>query len=261
MTEEELLREIKRLNNGIDGISDDLINVIEKYQREYERSLYKINFDVEKGYIATNMSNYRRAMSIDAFSKLGFEQIGISYISQYNNIADARINFASKIGVDTSLTFKDLEILKQLKEIDLTSIYAKGEELDNAIKKALVNAVATGQSYEETIKSIREDLLGAGDKMGLLAKYADTYLRTSLFGLSRMIDKEIYESVGGFDKYLYAGTIDGKIRPFCVAHVGNVYTEKQILKFPEQNGSGLDPWFAPGGWNCRHFLIPANEIE
>ena len=163
MTEEELLREIKRLNNGIDGISDDLINVIEKYQREYERSLYKINFDVEKGYIATNMSNYRRAMSIDAFSKLGFEQIGISYISQYNNIADARINFASKIGVDTSLTFKDLEILKQLKEIDLTSIYAKGEELDNAIKKALVNAVATGQSYEETIKSIREDLLGAGE--------------------------------------------------------------------------------------------------
>lgn len=260
MNQTELLRQIKKLNTGIDGISDNLVKVIEQYQREYERALFKIKFDTKDGYIKTNLSNYSKAMSVDGFNKLGFDQIGIDHISEYNNVAKDQLAFANALGITTDLSYKDLEILKKLKEIDLASMYSQGQELDNAIKKALVNGIATGANYNDVINNISKTLLGAGEKIGMLAKYADTYLRTSMFGLSRMVDKEIYDSIGGYDKYLYAGTIDSKIRPFCMAHVGQQYTEEQIQKFPVQNGSGLDPWFSPGGWNCRHRLIPSESL-
>ena len=261
MNEEELLKAIKKLNTGIDGISDDLVSAIEKYQREYERSLYKINFDIKDGYIKTNLSNYSKAMSVDGFNKLGFQQIAIDYIEQYNSLTDKQIAFAQSMGIVLDIDFRDIEVLKKLKEIDLAAMYSQGEALDNAIKKALVNGIATGSSYDDVINNISTSLLGAGETVGMLAKYADTYLRTSLFGLSRMIDKEIYEKAGGYKKYLYVGPIDIRTRPFCTSHVGNEYTEKQIEKFPAQNGSGLDPWFSPGGWNCRHRLIPVESID
>lgn len=259
MTEKELLKAIQKLNNGIDGISDDLIKVIEKYQRQYESALYKINFDVKDGYIKTNLSNYSKAMSVDGFNKLGFRQIGIDHITEYNSVSKNQIAFNQSLGISTDLTFKDIEIIKKLKEIDLAAIYSKGEELDNAIKKALVNGIASGTSYDDMVRSISNDLLGGGQASGLLAKYANTYIRTSLFGMSRLIDKEIYEKIGGYDKYLFAGPIDKRTRPFCVSHVGNEYTEKQIEQFPEQNGSGLNPWFSPGGFNCRHRLVPIDS--
>lgn len=261
MTEKELLKAIQKLNNGIDGISDDLIKVIEKYQRQYESALYKINFDVKDGYIKTNLSNYSKAMSVDSFNKLGFRQIGIDHITEYNSVAKNQIAFAQSLGISTDLTFKDIEIIKRLKEIDLNSMYAKGEELDNAIKKALVNGIASGSNYDDMVRSISDDLLGGGEALGFLAKYADTYVRTSLFGLSRMVDKEIYDKAGGYEKYLFAGPIDGRTREFCLEHVGNEYTESEIKQFPDENGSGLDPWFSPGGWNCRHRLIPPDSID
>lgn len=261
MTEKELLKAIKKLNTGIDGISDDLVKAIEKYQRQYESALYKINFDIKDGYLKTNLSNYSKAMSVDAFNKLGFKQIAIDYISEYNSIAKKQLKFNQSLGINTDLNFKDIEIIKKLKEIDLTSIYAKGEELDNAIKKALVNAIATGASYDDVVNSISGSLLGGSETLGMLAKYADTYLRTSLFGLSRMIDKEIYDKTGGYKEYLFTGPIDIRTRPFCLAHVGKSYTEEEIQKFPAQNGSGLDPWFSPGGFNCRHRMLPNTLID
>lgn len=261
MNEEELLKAIKKLNTGIDGISDDLVSAIEKYQREYERSLYKINFDIKDGYIKTNLSNYSKAMSVDGFNKLGFQQIAIDHISEYNNLTEKQIALSQSLGIHLDLSFKDIEILKKLQQIDLAAMYSQGEALDNAIKKALVNGIASGSNYDDVIGNITTSLLGAGETTGMLARYADTYLRTSLFGLSRMVDKEIYEKAGGYSKYLYVGPIDNRTREFCVEHVGNTYTEAEIEKFPDENDSGLDPWFSPGGWNCRHRLIPVDEIQ
>jgi len=261
MNEEELLRQIKRLNTGIDGISDELVAAIEKYQRNYERALYKVNFDIKDGYIKTNLSNYSKATSIDGMNKLGFRQLAIDHISEYNSVANKQIIFAQSLGIATDLSFKDLEILKKLQELDLAALYSQGEALDNAIKKALVNGIASGSNYDDMIGNISDTLLGAGETTGMLAKYADTYLRTSLFGLSRMVDKEIYEKAGGYSKYLYVGPIDKRTREFCIEHVGNSYTEAEIEQFPNENDSGLDPWFSPGGWNCRHRLIPVDSID
>ena len=143
-------------------------------------------------------------------------------------------------------------------------MYQQGALLDSLIKKQLINAVALGSKFQDTVDNLATDLLGAGEKTGQLARFADTYMRTSMFGLSRAIDKEIYDdaipaSQSAEQKYLYAGPIDNKTREFCIEHVGETFTESEIEQFPDENDSGLDPWFSPGGWNCRHRLIPVDE--
>lgn len=255
MDKAELTKLIRKYNNGIDGISDDLVKTIEKYQREYEKALYKMPFDLNKGSLKATQANYSKAMSIDAFNKLGFKQLGIDYIGEYNKVAKDRFDFVNALGIETDLGFKDIEILKRLKELDLGAMYGQGEALDNAIKKSIVNAIALEANYSDSVESIAKDLLGQGEKLGTLARYADTYLRTSLFALSRSVDQEIYKSVGGFDKWLYVGPIDNKTRPFCLEKVGGVYTTEEIDKWPIEDGSGLDPWVYGAGWNCRHVLV------
>lgn len=259
MNEKELLALVKKYNTGIDGISDQFVKELEKYQREYERALYKINFDTKDGYLKTNGANYSKAMSVDGFNKLGFEQLAIGHIKEYNSVAKDRFDFTQAVGVSGDLNFRDLEIVKALQKLDLELAYGQGQELDLAIKKALVNSIATKAPYKDSIESIANDLLGAGEKVGMLARYADTYLRTSMFALSRSVDKEIYESVGGFEKYMYVGPVDNKTRPFCLEHVGGVFTVEEIEKWPIEDGSGLDPFVYGAGFNCRHTLVPYIE--
>lgn len=258
---DDLMKEIQRLSDNKDGITDDLVKAIERYQREYERLLYNANFDTVNGSLKKSGQNYTNVAKLNAFDQLGFSEIGIDHIQNYNQVAKDHLSFNQGIGIETSLTFTDLEIVKALKQLDLAAMYGQAQLLDTTIKRNLVNAIATGANYEDTVNNIANDLLGAGEKLGTLARYADTYLRTSLFGLGRMVDKEIYDNAGGYEKYMYVGPLDAHTREFCLEHEGNTYTEEQINKFPEENGSGLDPWFAPGGWNCRHSLIPVGVTQ
>jgi len=192
--------------------------------------------------------------------KLGFDQLAISHIRQYDDIADVQIAFNRTLGIQADLNYKDVTILKHYKDFDLANMYGEAVQLDNLVKKQLVNAVALSRPWHDTILGLATDLLGADIKGGRLSRYAETYMRTSLFGLSRTIDKEIYDKQD-ITEFVYTGALDGRTRPFCQAHVGNEYTLEEIEQFPVENGSGLDPFFAPGGWNCRHRLIPADIID
>ena len=259
--------EIKRLNNFTDGISDELVKAMDDYQKEYEKWIRKKKFDIEAGKLKKTQKNFNIAQSRDPLTSLGFNKIAIDHIREYNEIAKEQILFNKRIGITTDLKFTDITMLKRLKEIDLANMFAQGSQLDKEVKKQLVNAVALGADFNETVDNLGASLLGVGKKKGRLAAYANTYMRTALFGLGRMIDKDIYDSIGGAEPdaiYLYAGASpDKKIRAFCLARVAKFFTRKQIDEFPTLNGSGLDPYFSPGGWNCRHrmiFLPPNTEL-
>jgi len=254
---EKLQEEVRKLNNKLDGISDDLVNALEKYQREYEKLLLKKNFDLEQGKLKRNIKNYNTAQSINPFRELGFNELAIDHIKKYDDIADYQLLFNKRIGIDTDFDFQDVSIIKQFKDTDLGTMYSEGQLLDSLVKKELVNAIALNTPIDTAIENLSESLLGAGEKSGRLARYATTYIRTSLNGLSRAIDKELYDKIG-VNEFLYVGALDGKTRHFCKTRLGKKFTTEQIEKFGEQNGSGIDGFFSPGGFNCRHRMLPAN---
>ena len=147
-----------------------------------------------------------------------------------------------------------------MQEIDFSVFQAEAQLLDERIKKELVNAIALRMPYEQTVDNLATSLLGAGEKTGTLAGYANTYMRTALFSLSKAIDQEIYSALG-VDEYYYLGPIDAKTRPFCLQRIGEKFTTKQIENFGDANGSGLNGFLLPGGFNCRHRMVPAYKVK
>jgi hypothetical protein len=260
ITLDELSIIIKNLNDKLLGINNELLIAVEKYQIKYERMLNRIDFDTEDGFLKQTVSNYNIAQSINPVGDLNFDGVVSNQIANYDKVPIYQKAFNLKIGMDINFNYSDARILKIAKNMDFDNLVTQGKNIDQLIKKELVNAIALGSSLKNTINNLSESLLGGGDVMGKLARYSTTYMRTSLFGLSRIIDQEAYDSLD-IKEFIYVGVIfDSKIRPFCAQHVGKVYNKKQIEKFSEQNKSGLNPYFAPGGYNCRHRLIPAEVI-
>ena len=78
-------------------------------------------------------------------------------------------------------------------------------------------------------------------------KYME-YIRTS---------NEIIADEAGLDRRLYVGPVDSKIRPFCLARVGDIFTVEEIRKM--NNGQIPDVLINGGGYNCRHRWIAVDN--
>ena len=227
----EITKALTTLNNGVINISKDLVTAFEKYQRDYERELFKTKFATNSsGKLKATVANYNKAQSLSIAQQLGFNDLAISTVKKYDDVAKANINFNKRIGVETSLTFKDLAIVKQLKELDLSNLWNESARLEGLVKRQLVNAIATEMDLATAIDNLSADLLGSGDKLGALARYSDTYIRTGFFDLGRMVDQEIYKEIGG-DKpeseYIYLGPLDQRTSSICEPYVGEIKTRSE----------------------------------
>ena len=239
------------------GITDKLVKDLEQYQRNYENLLLKQNFAEQNGKLLSNAENYNKAQTFDPFKLLGFAQLAIKHIRPYQNVAEDQIAFSRKLGYEFDARFLDVSIVKAFQDADLQNLLGEGQRLDNIVQNRLVNNIALGTSYKETVQGISEDLLGTGEKLGTLARFADTYMRTSMFAMTRQIDKRVYDSVGE-DMFMYSGPLDKRTRPFCKAHLGKIYTMAEINDFGQ---SGIPSFIAPGGWNCRHMLVGTSILD
>jgi hypothetical protein len=59
--------------------------------------------------------------------------------------------------------------------------------------------------------------------------------------------------------YAYVGPVDDIIRPFCLEHVGKVYTKPEIDAL--DNGQMPNTFLTGGGWNCRHLWAPISRFD
>jgi len=248
----QLKSKIKYHNDKLDGLSDDLVKALTDYQREYERLLLKTNFDTVNGRLKPTISNYNKAQSLDPMTKLGFNKLAMQYETIETASAKVGFDFVKSIGIATSLGMKDITQLASLKKIDLGLMYNASEKLDRLIKKELVNNIAMGKDYNKSVEDIGASLLGMGEKEGQLARYAETYMRNSLFVISGSVRSDIYKDAG-YDKFIYAGPIDNKTSEICRPHVGGEYTLEQVLKLGEQYGT--DPFLMGLHFNCRHQFV------
>jgi len=59
--------------------------------------------------------------------------------------------------------------------------------------------------------------------------------------------------------YGYVGPVDSIIRPFCLEHIGKVYTKAEIDAL--DNGQIPNPFLTGGGYNCRHLWAPISRFS
>ncbi len=254
-----ITKKIASLNQNLDGITDDLVKELDKYQREYERLLRNKNFDLDNGRLKPTQANFNKAQSMNPMQTLGMREIGVKHIKEYSGVAKNQIQFNQSLYTSLDFDYKDITALKRLQELDFTVFQQEALLLDARIKRELVNYIALETPYQQAVDNLASNMLGAGDKAGTLAGFANTYMRTALFSLSKQIDMEIYNK---FDvkQFVYAGPVDKLTRGFCMRHVGKTYNRSQIEEFSSSNGSGLDPFINPGGYNCRHRLVAKEDL-
>jgi len=261
-TPTEIKSLLSELNNGVTNISADLVTAFEKYQRNYERELFKTNFATVDGKLKATIANYNKAQSLSIAQKLGFNDLAISTVKKYDDVAKENLLFNKRIGITTSLTFKDLAIVKQLKELDLSNLWNESARLEGLVKRQLVNAIATESDLSTVIDNLSDDLLGGGEKLGALARYSETYIKSGLFDLGRMVDQEIYADVGGDEataEYAYYGPLDDRTSDICLEYVGEIKTREEWESIGDAEGYDI---FTEGlHFNCRHrlILVPPEE--
>ena len=260
MSLKKLETEIAKLNTKLEGMTDELVDTMDKYQNEYERLLRNKNFDLKNGNLKSTIANYNKAQSMSPMQKLGFNDLALSHVKQYTPLAKEQIIWNKRLGISVDLDFKDLKILRRMQSMDFSLFQMEASLLDERIKRELVNAIALEMPYQQTVSNLSSSLLGAGPKSGSLAGYANTYMRTALFSLTKAVDQEIYDTLG-IDEYLYAGPVDAKTREFCIRRVNKVFTREQIEEFGSENGGGLNGFLMPGSYNCRHRMSPLEIVE
>ena len=258
MNLQSLNREISRLNTGMDTDIEALVKLTDRYQSDYEKLLLKTEFDLNAGRLKPTVKNFNKAQSMKPMQKLGFNDMALSHTKVYSDHAKEQLAFNKRIGISVDIGFRDLTQIKILREIDFAVFWQEAEMLDALVKKQLINAIAANADYKDVVNNLANDLLGQGDKLGNLSRFADTYMRTALADFGRIIDQEIENAAGGDNPkalYIYAGPLDARTRDFCVQHVGETKTRAEWEDIG--NSEGVDMFSEGAGFRCRHRLILA----
>ena len=71
---------------------------------------------------------------------------------------------------------------------------------------------------------------------------------------------EAIKSTGKPDElFAYMGPTDSKVRPFCLKHLGKVYTRAELEAM--DNGQLPNPFLTGGGYNCRHQPVAISRFS
>ena len=234
---------IKRYNKYADGVNDKLIKAVDSYQKEYIKYLRE-NEPVSALAVGT----------MRPMEQLGFRTMATEYLSEYDENIAKSIALTEGFGISTSLKTIDFATtLQTIKNADFAVFAREAESLDAMIKKQLVNTKILGQDYQKAVSELADDLLGASEKSGMLARFSNTYMNTAFVTLSRVTANEIYAKEGGNDpkaEYIYVGPLDNKTSAICGANVGKIRTREEWEQLA--NDEGVD-FFTQGlHWNCRH---------
>ena len=117
--------------------------------------------------------------------------------------------------------------------------------------RAMINA-STGSATEGYgFNVLRKKLVNNGLGFNIAA----TEAKTALSQFDNSYNTQMAHEAG-IEKFIYDGS-DNNSRPFCVAHLGNVYTIDELKAM--DNGQNLPVETSLGGYSCAHWLTPYFE--
>lgn len=136
----------------------------------------------------------------------------------------------------------DTAKIEALKVLSATDLLGEGQAVATAIWKATVEGVFSSRPAKQII-----------DDLGALLDRSQSDMRT-LYDTSISVFARQVESLSvpadPERPFVYTGPNDEKVRPFCRAHLGKVYTKETIDAM--NNGQLPNVFLTCGGYNCRH---------
>lgn len=250
---QRLLSQAERFARLTDRLSVSFAEELATVLRDLDRELVRLVADARSGNrtataLAVRAGELRRALR-EVLRAAGY---------------DALVDRASRRALDEALEVlgrtdvgrttrrfvtQDVARLEALRTLRVGEMVAKGDEAAIALWRTLVR----GLYAQQPVAAIVEDLAEALD-----LEFAEA--RTLYDTATAVYGREIEALKSGpEDVFLYSGPIDNQMRPFCLQHIGKVFSRAAIDAL--DNGQLADTFLTGGGYNCRHIWMRLSALD
>jgi hypothetical protein len=192
-----------------------------------------------------------RAAMIQALNAAGYTDLAQAHINRYPNLADdIKGTFArAKDFPKPVLTEASAATFQGLATVDLDEFAKIGEGAIDELRLQLYRQAVGNQPFSAMVRTIKAATVGVDGKGSPMANHAYTHANTAVLQFQGEVIREIGEQLDA-DKWEVVGPNDDVTRDACQNALADpVRTEKEWQSAGYWGG-------APGGWNCRHQLIP-----
>ena len=273
------------------SVPDDLVSAMGKVENDAMRKVLGLieSLETESGIILNNSFNLSLISAIEQELKGA-----IFSNSYYKSLA----NFSSEFQVQASLNnayfasiIDDFVVLKDFTKVmeasrnsalSLLSEDAFSQALIKPIQDSLLSSVIGGGSITDTLKSIRQIVIGSNDVDGRLI----SHVKRVAYDAFAIADRQYTQAVGNHHKFEWFQWFGGKVsdsRCFCIEHHGKYFHRKEIEGFGEGLGIGncsvysskllrngwqgmnenttkITIWSYAGGYFCKHSILPVSQF-
>ena len=232
-----LQRQIERLAAEADRMGAAFAAQLSVVWARLERRVRTITVE------AKNPSRRQRRAIATALEQSGWPELAeVALAGPLEDIAQRVLNVRAIGGSTGELTQVALLRLAALKSIAIDDLLREGEAITTRVNQAVLRGTFGRQQPAKVIEEV--------------AKILDTSRARvqTLYDTSVSIYGRQVEAISAGDdpdtRFVYLGPVDAKVRPFCLRHVGKVYTRKDIDEM--DNGQLSNVFLTGGGYNCRH---------
>jgi hypothetical protein len=186
-------------------------------------------------------------------AELGYAELATRFVNQFGVTEENAKGMLQAVRVPAGrLSVFDQNALRTLQQTNLDWLQHLGTSAVRAVTTGLVQSVVGGSSRKDMIANLTATVDSN------LVRHAGTYADTALSSYDRVAHWQAFDAAH-LEQFTYRGPLDIKTRPWCAARVGKTFSKKEIGKM--RNGTRLQPVSKfGGGWNCRHFFIPAPQV-
>lgn len=246
--------------------ADSLARVADEIGQSYARELRRVLNDLERELrrlALDSLSGSRTAFSrIVRAGKMRRQIQEALRVAGYRDLATratvggldrllaqvSRLRDAAKLAAFSASDMTRIVALKDLATLDLLG---QGDLIAHAVWRTF----ASGLFSQRPIADLLDDLSEAID---VELSEARTLYDTTVNVFGRQV--EALKAKGTPDEvFAYMGPADIKLRPFCYARVGKVYTRHEIDAM--ENGQMPNVFLSGGGYNCRHAWIAVSKLS
>ena len=153
----------------------------------------------------------------------------------------------------------DENVVSAFLNLDLSRFNGGANATAQVLSDMIFQQLSIGVDRQQFIRQIQNLVGGGVDAGGLpLSRHAGTWVRTAISTFEGQIVQQSTdpEEIGG---WFYQGPFDGKNRDFCRARAGRFFRDADIREDIASQGPAGANLTRPGGFNCRHRLLPVSE--
>lgn len=284
MTLKEL---IKLKNQRLESIPDALLSVVERTQKQVFSELLSLldKFDRTGGAITASTENLLLMSEImDDLKKTLLDSDYTQAVKEFAKEFDVQkvFNddyFKKAFDIEADKAIADA-LVKQAKTDAVKALLSSplDENFLKPIENILIDSIATGSGFTETLKSIQDFVEGSGDKDGKLLSYSKQIAHDDFAFSDRSYTNAIADDLGEIEWYLYSGGEIPGSRCFCKERHEKFFHYKEIEAWGKGEDLGVcksgDLWqgavpatnaqtifIYAGGFGCIHSILPVSIFQ